>query len=422
MISKRYPAQSAIPRAAVPRPPSRGHLSAAGRSSATNSLIGREHRGAALARTLQEARPEISMQPSAPQSRFRRVTAVALAALTVACARAEAAPKPNPEKTVDRAGLTTTDVVERSFPKTLLLTGSLAPNQSASVAADGGGKVVETFVERGTTVKRGQILARLDASEAALAKAEAQAGVDAAHTREQNARLECERAEQLLAKEAISRAAYDQAKANCDGADSNLDLARVHASRAAKRVGDSLVRAPFSGVVVERFVSTGEYVLPGSRVARIIQVDPMRVELSAPEVLSAALAPGQSVSFTVASLPAETFVATVRYIAPAVEDRSRNLTVEALIDRPDPRLRPGMFATTRLVIAREKALAVPERAIGGDRSSPRAWVLSGDRIEERVLSLGERDDTMTMVKKGLAAGERVVVGPSPVLQDGLRVR
>jgi membrane fusion protein, multidrug efflux system len=399
-----------------------GQLSAAGRSSATESLIGRKYRGAALARTLQEARPEITMQSSTPLSRFRRATAVALAALAVACASAEAAPKATSEKTIERATLTTADVVERSFPKTLLLTGSLVPNQSASVAADGAGKVVETFVERGTTVKRGQILARLDASEAALAQAEARAGVDAAHTREQNARLECERAEQLLAREVISRAAYDQAKANCDGADSGLDLARVHASRAAKKIGDSLIRAPFSGVVVERFVSTGEYVLPGSRVARIIQVDPMRVELSAPEVLSGRLGPGQSVSFTVASLPEESFAATLRYVAPAVEDRSRNLTVEALIDRPDPRLRPGMFATTRLVIGRENALAIPERAIGGDRSSPRAWVLSGDRIEERVLSLGEKDGTMTMVKKGLASGERIVVGPSAGLQDGLRVR
>src|SRR5512141_3128076 len=146
-------------------------------------------------------------QRSAPLSWSRRAAPFGFVAFLVACASAEAAPRSSPEKTIDRASLTTVEVVEHSFPKTLLLTGSLMPNQSASVAADGAGKVVETFVERGTMVKRGQVLARLDASEAALAQAEARAGVDAAHTREQSARLECERAEQLLARGAISRAA-----------------------------------------------------------------------------------------------------------------------------------------------------------------------------------------------------------------------
>jgi membrane fusion protein (multidrug efflux system) len=362
------------------------------------------------------------MQPSTPVFRLRRAAAVALTALAVACARAEASPQVHPEKTVDRASLTTVDVIERWFPKTLLLTGSLVANRSANIAADAAGKVIETFIERGTTVQRGQILARLDASEASLARAEAEAGIDAARSQEQNARLECERAEQLLAKEAISRAAYDQAKVSCDGASANLSLARVRASRAAKRLGDSLIRAPFAGVVVERFMSTGEYVLPGSRVARIIQLYPMRVELTVPETLSGKLTVGQGVSFTVASLPRETFMATVRYVAPAVEDRSRTLTVEALIDRPDPRLRPGMFASTRLLVGQEKALAIPERAIGGDRSSPRAWVLNGDRLEERVLSLGDTDSTVTMVKEGLVSGERVVIEPSTGLQDGLRIQ
>jgi len=319
--------------------------------------------------------------------------------------------------------LTTVEVVERSFPKNLVLTGSLAPNQSSSVAADAPGKVIETLVERGTLVKRGQLLVRLDASEAALGRAEAEAGVDAARTQEHSASLECERAERLFANEVISRAAYEKAKAGCDGAGSNLTAASVRASRASKRLGDSLIRAPFSGVVVERFVSVGEYVAPGSRIARIIQVDPMRVELSVPEVLSGAVSQGQTVSFTVASLPEEHFPATIRFVGPAVEDHSRNLTVEAVIDRPDPRLRPGMFATTRLVVGKEKALAIPERAVGGDRSSPRAWVVSADdRIEERVLSLGDQDATVVMVKKGLARGERIVVQPGSKLHDGLHVR
>jgi membrane fusion protein, multidrug efflux system len=422
MISNRYLAKLRFVDASVPQPQMRGQLSAGGRSSGAKMLFRREYRVLALARTLQDAWPEITMQPSTLLSSSRKATAVALAALAIACTRAEAAPRVNPEQTVDRASLSTAEVVERWFPKTLLLTGSLMPNNSASIAADGAGKVVETFIERGTTVKRGQILARLDASEAALTVAEADAGIDAARSREQNARLECERAEQLLARQVISQAAYDQAKAGCDGADSGLNLAKVHASRAAKQLGDSVIRAPFAGVVVERFVSTGEYVMPGARVARIIQVDPMRVELSVPEVLSGKLTPGQNVNFTVASLPEESFAAIVRYVAPAVEDRSRNLTVEALIEHSDPRLRPGMFATTRLVIGRERALAVPERAIGGDRSSPRAWVLSGDRLEERVLSLGDADGAVTPVKKGLASGEQVVVAPNAGLVDGLRVR
>jgi membrane fusion protein (multidrug efflux system) len=323
---------------------------------------------------------------------------------------------------VDRSSLTTVDVSERVFPKTLLLTGSLEPNQSSNVASEGAGKVVKTFLERGSRVKKGEVIARLDASAAALAAAEASASAQTSKTQARHAKLECERAEKLFAERVISRAEYDQAKASCDSAGSSASAANARAARASKEVSDAVIRAPFSGVVMERFVSVGEYVMPGTKIARIVEVDPMRIELGVPEIASGKIAQDQTLRFEVASLPGRALSAKVRYVGPALEDRSRNLTVEAIVDHPDTALLPGMFATTRVAVGTERALAIPESAVGGDSSSPRVFVVSSDRIEERVVSLGEHDAGQVEVNKGLANGERVVNRPGADLRDGIALK
>jgi membrane fusion protein (multidrug efflux system) len=346
--------------------------------------------------------------------------ALALVIQPVACARAEAAP----QRAISARApveVMTADVVERKFPKSLILTGSLAPNQSSRVATNRAGKVVKTYVERGTVVQQGDVLARLDADDAALVAAEARASAENARTQDRQAQLDCERAEQLFARNVISRAAYDQAKTGCDAASTSVEAAQARALLASRNVTDSVIRAPFAGQVVERFVSVGEYVAPGTPIARIIQVDPMRIELSVPETASGELSVRQRLDFSVAALPGERFEAKVRYIAPAIEGRSRNLTIEAVLDQPDPRLKPGMFVTTRLVIGQERALAVPASAVRGDAQSARAWVKLGHHLEERVIALGQRDGGVVAVKSGLARGERVVADPSPDQYDGQAV-
>ncbi len=355
-------------------------------------------------------------------TRIVLIAALATAALPsiTACARAEAAPSPEPQ--APAIDIQSAEVVERSMPRTLLLTGTLAASRESDVASDAAGKVVKTFVERGDIVKKGAVLARLDASESAMAAAEAGASATAAEAQAKNARLECDRAEQLFGARAISRSEYDRMKTSCETSTSSSQAARARAARASKEVSDALIRAPFSGVVVERYVTVGEFVGPGAKIATLVERDPMRLVLDVPESAVGKLAMDQKLRFSVAPVANESFGATIRYLGPVLDQRSRNLRVEALIDSEDQRLRPGMFATTRLITGTTRGLAIPLSALTGIESSRRVFVVQDGHVQERVIQTGERDGDFVAVQKGLAKGERVVRAPSSAIRDGVAVK
>jgi membrane fusion protein (multidrug efflux system) len=348
--------------------------------------------------------------------------ATLLAFLVGACKQVAASERTADTADASKVHVTDAAVAERAFPKVLRLTGSLTAHQASNVATDAAGRVLETLVERGSVVEKGAILARLDASDAALAAREAAAAADTASTSNDRARADCDRADKLVSSGAISRAEYDQVRAGCATASSSLDGARARAARAKKHLGDTVIRAPFSGVVAERFVSVGEYVGPGTRIARIVQADPLRVEFAVPEAATGQLAVGQKRTFSVAALPAERFGATVRFVGPAIEAQTRNLLVEAVVDVADERLKPGGFVSTRLVLGEQRLPAVPEGALREDGSGARVFVVADGVLQERLVTLGERDGGFAAVLKGVAPGEHVVTDPSADLRDGVKVR
>ncbi|MBK8996700.1 MAG: efflux RND transporter periplasmic adaptor subunit [Myxococcales bacterium] len=348
-----------------------------------------------------------------------RPLALALLLSAVACARAEAAPSAG--ESPEAVAVTTTLVTEQSFAKTTLLSGSLLANQRAEIAADTAGKVLKTYVERGDVVAKGALLARLDSRENAMHAAEASAAAEAALTQEQHQKLECQRSEKLLAQKVISRAEHDRQRASCDSSAAATRAAKARAARAGKEVGDSSIRAPFAGIVVERSVAAGELVVPGRRIAVLVQRDPLRVELAVPEAAVTKIGKGQAVWFSVAPLPAERFRAEVRYVGPVLDQKSRNLIVEALVESDDARLLPGMFATARLPVGEQRWASIPATAVTGRSESPRVFVVQNGKLQERLVQLGERDGDRVAVLKGLARGERIVAAPVPGLADGTRV-
>jgi len=335
------------------------------------------------------------------------------------CARAEAAPAPGPEP--DPIRVTTVKVEEHSLPKTLLLTGSVTAHRTSDVASSGAGKVVDARIERGSRVEKGAILARLDTRASGLAAAEASASASAARSQERLAKLECQRAERLFAQSVISSAEHDRMKSGCETATAGATAASARAARASKDVSDGVIRAPFSGIVVERFVDVGEFVGPGTKVARIVERDPMRVELSVPESAVTRLSKDQKLTFGVAPLPGRELDARIRFIGPVLDSRTRNLVVEAEVESEEPALMPGMFATSRLSVGARRELAIPEAAITGSASSPRAFVVVDGHAVERVLRLGERSAGLVAVEKGLSKGEEVVMRPDGAVRDGARV-
>jgi membrane fusion protein, multidrug efflux system len=310
----------------------------------------------------------------------------------------------------------------RPMPRYVTLTGSLAANRESKVAADGMGTVAQTFIERGTQIVAGAPLVKLDTRAAGLSAAEARAQVDATRAAVDLAKAECARSDKLYAEHAINEAQHDRAKAECTQAQSQAQAAVVRQRMAGKTLGDATVRAPFTGMIVERNVNVGEYVRPGQQVAVLVDVSSLRLELTVPEAMLHSVAVGQKVSFTASALPGESFEGTIRFVSPAVRIGSRDFIVEAEVDNAERRLAAGMFATARVSGAPVPTVVAPVTALRKvERSSPRLFVVVDGKLEERVVQLGPEQNGVVSVLAGLAAGETIVTQVTPALFDGARV-
>ena len=353
-----------------------------------------------------------------------------------------------------------TGVESRSIDRYLRLTGSLVADAQAEVSAETAGRVVETPVERGTRVSQGALLVRISPSEtsaqlqeaeANAAQIEARLGLTAGQPFDRSqvpdvmnarasfdfAEAEYNRMRALLDQKVISQSEFDQRRtqleaarqtyqAALNGADQSfrsLEAARARVALARKAVADTAVRAPLNGLVAERLVSVGDYVTRGQRVATVVRVDPMRIELTVPEQQVAMVKVGQQVRLTVDAYPGEVFAATVKFISPALRSDQRALTVEAVAANADGRLKPGLFATA---LVRQPdaapALLVPASAVETVAGTSRVYVVKDNVVDERIVTTGEKVGDQIEITSGLSQGESVASEPKGRLTDGQQVR
>lgn len=397
-----------------------------------------------------------------PLARRRRyvLAGIAAAALSVSVAACgsqnstvSAAPKPEP------VAIAAAAVESRPIDRYLRVTGSLMADEQAEVSAESAGRVIGTPVERGARVSQGSILVRISAAEtsAQLQEAEANAAqiearlgltggrpfdpkrvpdVMNAQASADWAEAEFSRIGSLLEQKVVSKSEYDQRKTQVEAARQqyqmalnvaeqsyrSLESARARVTLARKAMADTTVRAPFSGLVAERVVSIGDYVTRGTRVATVVRVDPMRVELTVPEQAVSLISVGQPVRITVDAYPGEAFTAKIRFVSPSLRPDQRALTVEAIAANPDGRLKPGLFATASILRPRSApALLVPTTAVETVSGTSRVYVVKGDTAEERIVTLGETVGPQVEITSGVTAKDRVAAEPKGRLADGAQV-
>jgi membrane fusion protein (multidrug efflux system) len=359
--------------------------------------------------------------------RFVRVGLAGLLVASVGCSsRSEAEPKAAvaeaPAIAVKRVAATSIKV-----PRVLTLSGSLVGSDQAQVAAGATGKILATYIERGSVVKKGAVLAKLDTRILGAQSEEAGAQVETLKAQQAQAHLDCERTQRMFDKGAIAKADYDRAQTQCVTAKWSLAAAEARKTQVAETLKDSQIRAPFSGLVVERAVTSGEFVRPDSRVVTLVAVDSLRVELTVPEADVARIKPGAAVSFRTSggrgdSKDAPRYLGHVKYIGPAVRLQTRDAIVEATVDNPAHELRPGMFVSAELALGDEMLPAVPKSAIKSDGSQHRLFVVAGERLEERLVQIGDNRGALVPIVNGVKNGEMVVEVLTPDVRDGARVK
>lgn len=392
----------------------------------------------------------------------RSAPAALLAASTLwtACSAADGKTKDRDTTVPATVAVAPVAAIEQPISRFIRVTGTLTAEEQADVAAETPGRVVSTPVERGTRVNQGTELVRLSSTEteASLKEAEANAAQiearlalgtngtfdpnkvpEVANAKANLALAEAEfgRIEKLLAERVVSQSEYDQRRTQVEAARQQfeaakngaeqqyqaLQAARARVALARKATNDTVVRAPFTGIVAQRMVTTGDYVTRGTKVAQIVRITPLRVELTVPEQFVSDVAVGQAVAFSVDAFPDRMFQGKVRFVSPALRADQRALTVEAVVPNENGELKPGMFATA-LVQQTQKTVAVlvPAAAVRVSGGTSRVFVVNGDRVEERIVTTGQKLESLVEVSSGLKSGERVATENVQQLVDGMKVR
>ena len=305
------------------------------------------------------------------------------------------------------------------MPRFLHVTGQLQGNREARVAANTSGKISALHVERGSEVAQGDPLAEVDVTNASLTLREAEAMVSVTEAQLALATTELERFEPLAKSKAISDSEFQKLKAERVARQAAVDSAVAQRNLARKAVDDSVIRAPFSGQVVERFVQTGEFVMPPAPVVHLVELSKLRLVLSIPETAAAQVSTGQQVHFETAVFEDETFTGIITYISGALRTTARDLVVEALVDNANQRLKPGYFAEADIQLPDRNVLSIPIEALRTNGSNTSAFVFNNGEIEERLIDIGVTADGWVEIHQGIQEGESVIIASDQALKDGL---
>jgi membrane fusion protein (multidrug efflux system) len=351
-------------------------------------------------------------------SQIRIGLAVLVAALAVGCSQREAAPL------LKAPPVATAPVVAVDLEERIEASGELEARYHSFVAAEVNGQITQIVRDEGEPIAAGEPVLEIDPQRRALELTAARARAAQADARAVEARRQTERIRSLHGQKAASQSKLDEAETALLVAQSDAAALRAQLGVAEQALDDASVRAPFDGVVGQRLVSEGDFVQVGMRLVELVSLDPIQVVFHLAEVDSGRVAVGQKVNVSVAPYPEEVFEAAVDVVYPTIDPGSRTLRVKATLANPGGRLRPGLFARADLGIrVRRGVPMVPEEAVLQRADGAVVFrVVAGERVERRVVAVGEFRRGMIEIRSGLDAGDVVVTRGHSELVDGAVIR
>jgi RND family efflux transporter MFP subunit len=331
--------------------------------------------------------------------------------------------------------------------------GYIVARRQATVSSKVTGKVVEVLIEEGQRVEVNEIVARLDDANARaqVAQATAQhaqdvASLAAAQVAFDNAVPTFARNKEQFAREIISAQAFDTAKANYDAARTSLEVAargvavaEANLNLAQRNLDDTVVRAPFGGVVTVKAAQQGEMVSPVSAgggftrtgIGTIVDMESLEVEVDVSENFINRVRPGQDVSVKLNAYPDWEIPARVIAIIPTADRAKATVKVRIALDQKDERILPEMGVRVSFLddlsepgaaLTAQRAVVVPPNAIQANGDTGVVYVIEDGTVARRAVRLGARSADGQVVLSGLQSGARLAVADFAQLADGARVR
>jgi RND family efflux transporter MFP subunit len=303
------------------------------------------------------------------------------------------------------------------------LTGTLEPGRVAEVKAQVAGVLEGLTVDRGSAVREGQVLARIEAQGVTSQAGGARAQVAAAEAALAQARRQLESSRTLHEAGALSEIAFRAAETQEQAARAQVAAARAAAAGAGEMAARTRVVAPVTGRVSDRRVNGGEAVSVGDVLLTVVDSRTLELRGQVPVEQAARVRAGQPATFTLTAYPGRAFAGTVARVDPVADPGTRQVGVTLRLPNPDGALIGGMFAAGRVATGDVRtAVTVPAAAVRGSGGATFVWVVRDGAVARRAVTVGERDDARGIVAlaSGLAAGEQVIVAPGEV-EEGARV-
>jgi multidrug efflux pump subunit AcrA (membrane-fusion protein) len=382
----------------------------------------------------------------------------------------------------------TARAVRREVAASFDETGTFVAEETSDIAPPVAGRVIKTPVDVGTFVTQGQVICELDHRDAELKLeqmkaqlAEATAGVKQAEVRigmgtgkfdesrvpevaaaranyesseaqARQAAADAQRYANLVSSGDVSRSAFEKARTQQETADAQanaskqqyegalnaarqsyqlvssagatLDAVRAQVAQAEKGLADTFIRAPFDGYISARPVSAGEYVALADKIATLVRVKTLKLQLQTPEQRASKAQVGMTVIARVSAYPDREFQGKVSAVNPAVDPNSRVFVLEARFQNTDNALRPGMFSTARVILGGgENAVFVPKQAVVRDKTTDSnfVYVVDGGQAHMHVVLVGEADGDAVRIQSGLTGNEAVIMNNQAQLFDGAAI-
>lgn len=333
-----------------------------------------------------------------------------------------------------------TVVKNHSFTENIRITANIMPKRQVKIVPRVPGRIEKIHVEQGDEVEQGQILAQLEQRDYILGLKHARAQLAAAQANSaiisigvKSASTQKQRMESLRNTHAISQSAYEKADdgyhmgmAKKNAADANVKLARVGVEAARTKLDDTVLKAPFKGLVVKRMLDEGELcgMMPPGIILLLADTSIVHVIGSVGELVVSRVRAGMPATIRADALPGEVFQGTIDIVSPMIDPMTRTSSIQISVQNEDGKLEMGMSAEIEIDLGQRTALALPQDAIirGSSRDQGVVFLVDGAmNARRREVTLGARQGEFVEIRNGLESGTRVIRSGQRSVRDGNRV-
>lgn len=311
---------------------------------------------------------------------------------------------------IDRSNIavkvTVDTVTLKTVDSSVTQPATLITDDDASVSAETSGKISSLNIELGTSVRKGQVIGHIDATEN-------QQKLEAALLSITKLTSDYERSKVLLAGNATNANAVTDAKYE-------LDAKKLEAAQLRTQINRAIIIAPSDGMITDRQKKAGEYVTTGTTIATITNVNILKANVNVPESQVLHIKKGQKAIITSSAYPGENFTGMVNYVSPKGDD-NHNYTVQlAITNTGSMQLKAGLYVNVQftLAAANQSLLMINKNALSEGVKNPVVFVFKNGVVEKRKLVTGTEQGDYIEVKSGLSAGELVVTNGQINLSDG----